>query len=147
MQPVAWRYRDKTKGPGWLLTSSPGFFEPEKYEIQPLYAHPEAAPTSQPLQVTEEMVKAGQAVSQHTSASFMRKVLGAALAAHPEAAVPEGPWEAIQAAKIHMGALEDLLTAYRFQRTSRGMDAKIDAVTNSRDEWRDALNRLEGDKT
>ena len=42
--PVAWRYRDKAGGQGWLLTSSPVFFEPERYEVQPLYAHPEDAP-------------------------------------------------------------------------------------------------------
>lgn len=40
VEPVAWRYRHKSGGPGSLLTSSPAFFEPESFEIQPLYASP-----------------------------------------------------------------------------------------------------------
>lgn len=38
-EPVAWRYRHNDHpGANWILTTSGNFFQPEKFEIQPLYA-------------------------------------------------------------------------------------------------------------
>ena len=107
---------------------------------------PDAAPPKTADQIRQGLREADRCPFCHVDELHWPGLRTALDDSHPEDA-PEGPREKIvEAAKIHMSALEGLLTGYRFQKPPLQMDALIDAVTNSRDEWRDALNRDVRDK-